>query len=209
MGGKLREIKCKACKELFTQRRFMQYVCSPKCSIDYQNTLKVNKEAKEWRDTKAVMKVTTHAKEYKADLQREINKLSRMIDFKFGFITCIDCGKPFGKQIDACHFHGRGGNSSLRYNLHNLHSGKSDCNQFSDTHKQGYAIGLADRYGNDYAIMVIEGLPLLYKEIHVSSVEVVEKLKIAREIIRHFDTYDLTDSISARNLFNKLINIYA
>ena len=203
----IRRCKNKSCEIKFQQLRPLQFVCSPKCAAEYQTLLKTNKEAKEWRNEKAVMKIDTHAKENKEALQRETNKLSRMIDVYFAFETCIDCGKTYGKQTDAAHFHSHGSNCSLRYNLHNLHSAASQCNLWSENHKVGYRHGLVKRYGGEYLIMV-ETLPLKYKEVHLSNFEIAEKLKIVRVLIRTFGTYKLLDSVSARNLFNMIIGIY-
>ena len=165
---------------------------------------KVEKEERE-KDRKLLPIV--HEKKYKKLLQMEINKLSRMIDAKFGYVTCIDCGKSFGNQIDAAHYNGVGSNHSIRYNLHNLHSAKSDCNQYSDKHKQGYTIGLKERYGESYLAMV-ENLPLKYKYVKLSAVEVYEKLKVVRGLIKNFDTLQSESSLAMRETLNNIIGIY-
>lgn len=203
---KIRRCKNKACNMRFQQTQPLQYVCCWKCGIDYAKLLKANKEAKELNDKVASWKPNTHAKEHKKALQDNVNKLSRMIDSPF-YDSCIDCGKPYGKQTDAAHFHSRGANCSLRYNLHNLHSASSQCNQWSDKHKEGYKIGLVSRYGQDY-LTLVENLPLKYPEIHLSNIEIVEKLTIVRKLIRDFKTFNFTNGVSAREVLNRLINIY-
>jgi hypothetical protein len=165
---------------------------------------KVEKDERE-KDKKLLPVV--HEKKYKKLLQMEINKLSRMIDAKFGYVTCIDCGKPFGNQIDAAHFNGVGSNHSIRYNLHNLHSAKSDCNQYSDKHKQGYTLGLKERYGENYLNMV-ESLPIKYKYVKLSAVEVYEKLKVVRGLIKNFETLQSESSLAMRETLNNIIGIY-
>lgn len=162
---------------------------------------------KELNDKINSWKPTVHEKKYKGLLQNEVNKLSRMIDEKFGYNLCIDCNKPFGAQKDAAHFNGVGSNHSIRYNLHNLHTAKSDCNQFSDKHKQGYTIGLKERYGESY-LTLVEELPIKYKYIKISAVEVVEKLKIVRSLVKNFDTFQAENSIAMRENFNEVIGIY-
>lgn len=166
-----------------------------------------NKEKSDWNKKKQELLPVVHEKKYKGLLQNEVNKLSRMIDAKFGYNTCIDCGKPFGAQIDACHYNGVGSNNSIRYNLHNLHSGKSDCNQFSDKHKQGYTLGLAERYGQSY-LTLVEELPIRYKYIKVTAVEVFEKLKTVRSLVKNFDTFKAENSIAMREMMNGIIGIY-
>ena len=205
---KKRYRKCKVCNNQFEVNPFYLFIgwCSASCAYEYQNILKANKDKKELNDKCKVWKIDTHAKENKAALQAQINLLARKIDASFDY-CCIDCGKEYGKQVDGAHFHSRGANSTLRYHLDNIHSAKSDCNQYSDTHKEGYKKGLVLRYGSDYLAMV-EGLPIQYKEVHLSNVEIAEKLKIVRAITRNFHTYSFESSINARNVFNKIINIY-
>lgn len=168
---------------------------------------KEKQEKSDWNKKKQELLPIVHEKKYKGLLQNEVNKLSRMIDEKFGYNLCIDCNKPFGAQKDAAHFNGVGSNHSIRYNLHNLHTAKSDCNQFSDKHKQGYTIGLKERYGESY-LTLVEELPLKYKYIKISAVEVVEKLKIVRSLVKNFDTFQAENSIAMRENFNNIIGIY-
>lgn len=196
--------KCKICGTKYTHADGFVTWCSSDCGFEI---LKKRKEKAQKKEI-AEMKINTHSKEYKKHFQGEVNKLSRMIDTRFELVTCIDCDKPFGKQTDACHFHGRGGNCTLRYNFHNLHSGKSDCNQWSDKHKQGYEKGLAKRYGEKYADYVINQLPLVYKEIHLSNQDIVDKLKLVRYMVKHFSEYNLENPLQARNIFNEQLGIY-
>jgi hypothetical protein len=166
-----------------------------------------DKDKKDWNAQRNELLPVVHEKKYKGLLQNEINKLSRMIDAKFGYTLCIDCGKPFGSQTDAAHYTSIGSNNSIRYNLHNLHSAKSDCNQYSDKHKQGYTIGLKERYGESY-LTLVEELPIRYKYIKVSAVEVYEKLKIVRSLVKNFDTFKAENGIAMREMFNNIIGIY-
>ena len=186
----------------------LQIVCGYNCAVAYKKVLDVKKVVKERREIKKSLKAEVYSNKYKKLLQMEVNRLSRMIDKKFGYFCCIDCGKPFGKQIDAAHLHSRGSNHSLSYNLHNLHSAKSDCNQYSDTHHSGYEVGLKKRYGEEYFNYVSVDIVLKYKHIKITPNEVVEKLAIVRKLIRDFDTFQFTSAINARNIFNELIGIY-
>ncbi|CAB4127044.1 Bacteriophage lambda NinG [uncultured Caudovirales phage] len=203
--NKVKPKKCQVCKEKFTPiYSTIQPTCSIKCTIE----LNKRKKEKALNEKVKLMKIDTHSKEYRKELQDEVNKLSRKIDEIHGYILCIDdCGKGYGKQTDAAHFHSRGSNSSLRYNLHNLHSANSQCNQFSDKHHEGYKIGLEKRYGIDYLNKVLN-LPNIYKEIKLSNKEVYEKLKVVRLLIRTVHTFQFESSIEAREYFNKIIGIY-
>ena len=103
--------KCPHCLIKFKPTRFLQKNCeqTEECrSHAIQTVLEKNRklaekkekvEKKDWNEKKAEMKVDTHAKEYKTSLQNEINKLSRMIDLKFEYFTCIDCENTFEYPI--------------------------------------------------------------------------------------------------------------
>ena len=212
MAVKLTIRRCKQCNERFQQVRTFQYLCMPPkdCSWKYQKILKLKKEAKEWKDKKAEMKIDTHSKEHKKSLQNEINKLSKLIDFHFDNFNCIDCGMFLNRdihQIDACHLISVKKNSSLRYNLHNLHSGHNHCNCYNENHETSYKKGIVERYGIEY-LNIIETLPIKHKEIKLSNVEVSEKLVLVRKLIRTFDTYKFNTAVEGRSILNNIIGIY-
>ena len=204
--------KCQNCREKFEPRfkTTEKYCWEPECKeIEIKLYLddKKKKKSKDWKKEKKALKVNTHAKEYKSELQNEINKLSKSIDEYFNF-HCIDCGSPYGKQKDASHFHNVGSHSNIRYNLHNVHTSRSYCNQWARGRKPEYYEGLIDRYGQEYADFVKTELPLKYTYLGLSNQDIVDKLKIVRKLNRDFKTFKLADSISARNNFNKIIGIY-
>jgi len=126
-----------------------------------------------------------------------------LIDKKFGYINCIDCNKPLD-HIDAGHYIAVGSNATLRYNLNNIHSQRRGCNRDSarmGSRHTGYYKGLIERYGTDYAEMIDTELQHKYKYLGLMNQEIAEKLK-------NFDTFEFTDSISMRGMFNKIIGIY-
>lgn len=190
-----------------------QVYCCTECLLEDMQTerykrdvsVKIKKEANE--QTKRI-KVVVYERENKKYLQNEINKLARMIDAKFGYETCICCHRGFGAQCDGCHYHSTGSNASLRYNLANIHSGSSYCNDYSNTHITGYKEGLATRYGIEYQDYIVNQLPLIYKEIHLSAHDIVEKLAIVRKIIRGLDKVQFKNAIEARDVLNEQIGIY-
>jgi len=211
---KLKPYKCRVCKNEFQRSRTTQVVCSLECSKIYarekeekKRKTEEKKEKKAWNKRKKEMRVDSHSSSNKIELQKAINKLSKLIDLRF-HTTCIDCDKPFGNQIDASHFHNVGGGENLRYNLDNLHASKSDCNQFHGGRKSEYYDALIKRYGQEYADYVKFELPKKYDYIGLSNKEIAEKLALVRKIIRTFNTYVLEDPIKGRRIFNKLIGIY-
>jgi Bacteriophage Lambda NinG protein len=188
-------------------RKTNKKVCNICVGLVLKPIIEAERKAKE---DKRKAKINAHESDYKTALQNEINKLSKLIDFKFGLTDCIDCGKFLNKethQIDACHFISRKKNSTLKYNLLILHSGHNHCNTRNETHESSYKIGLEKRYGKEI-LEEIEGLSLKYPIIKLTAFEAVEKLKLVRKIIRTFDTFQFENSLAARKQLNLLIGIY-
>lgn len=210
---KLYQPKCKCCKERFTPRNStLQKYCMDnaeciKAFLEDTKQKRLKAMSKEWKEHVKKISPTIYARENKQDLRREINKLARLIDLKFDYTTCIDCGKPYGKQQDAAHYHSRGANSTLSLHLDNIHSAASHCNRFSDKHKPNYTKGLEARYGKDY-LDHVEALPVAHPKIKLSEVEIAEKVKTVRKLLRDFSTFQFTDALQARSQLNKLIGIY-
>lgn len=164
----------------------------------------------EWNETKRRKRPYTHYKENKKALNDEIQKLARMIDARYGHTTCIDCGRPFGNQIDGGHFHSKGSNPSIRLNLHNIHSQRSECNQngLGGGRERGYMIGLEQRYGKEYAEMVDTEIVRKYPYIGLKEQDIADKLKLVRKLVREFETFQFKDAIHAREQLNQIIGIY-
>lgn len=190
-----------------------QVYCCKECLFEDMQTEAYKKEVakrikKEANDQTKRIKVVVYEKENKKYLQNEINKLARMIDAKFGYDTCICCDRNLSGQIAGCHYHSVGSNASLRYNLVQIHSGGVYCNNYSNTHIVGYKEGLATRYGKEYQDYVVNQLPLIYKEIHLTAHDISEKLVIVRRLIRELPKMNFKDAMEARSELNKEIGIY-
>lgn len=197
----------------FEQKSPSHFYCSQECLFEDMHTeaykkkvaAEIKKDAN--KETKQ-KKIVIYEKENKKYLQNEINKLSRLIDIKFGYDSCICCGRPYGNQTDGAHYHSVGSNHTLRYCLDNIHSASSHCNDYSNTHILGYTKGLKERYGEEYQDYVVNQLPLLYPEVHLSAHDIAEKLTIVRKINRELDKMSFTDSLTARRELNHQIGIY-
>jgi len=195
--------RCKICKNKFEAKYFLQKTCfEPSCIISFKDLV----QQKEWNERKKKLKIELYPKETKKALQIEINKLVRLIDAKFGY-TCIDCNKPYGKQVDAAHYTSVGSNDTIRFHLDNIHSADSYCNNYKNTHILDYYEGLISRYGKEYAEYVKNELPR-HKKIKLMSNEVHEKTTLVRKIIRDFDTFNFSNSLEARSILNGIIGIY-
>ena len=203
--------RCKICRKKF-EYAFTKFekVCQNRdCMIAYAPELARNIEKvkqQNWDRRKKELKVEVPKKSNKIVLQDEINKLARFIDSKFRY-DCIDCGRALYLQVHGSHYHDVGSNEMIRFNLHNIHTSASDCNRWHGGRKEGYFGGLVHRYGNDYAIFVKEELKTVTHG-KLSDGDYVEKIKIVRGLIRSIDTFKFTDGKQAREMLNKIINIY-
>ena len=202
--------KCKQCKTPFERMKPLQAVCSPICAIEYSKVLEAKKRKKEWSIEKKKQLPYVYSIKYKNLLQSQINLLSRKIDAHFNYL-CIDCNKLFGKQTDGAHLHNVQGNENIRFNLHNIHSARSDCNKYSSEHKNGYRIGIEKRYGEKYLHFIDFELRNKYNYLGLSEVEIYETLAVVRKINREFEKIiknkEFT-SIEMRDYFNLMIGIY-
>ena len=209
--------RCKKCKQKFEAKFFNQKFCKGNndcLTAEAMYLLEQKKKAdeKKWRQEKKEKLPILYPRKYKGYLNQECQKLARKIDNHFGF-NCIDCDRPFANQQDGGHFNSKGKNASLSWNLHNIHSQRSECNQngIGGGRERQYYDGLIKRYGNEYAEFVDVGLQKKYKYIGLKENEIAEKLAIVRKINREFDNIvqDLElNSIELREYFNKKIGIY-
>lgn len=203
-------MRCKNCKSKFDQYEFNNKYCK---DVDCQTAkalYKLNKIKKQQEKQKQSLNKTkqedktTNQKNY---LNTEIQKLARLIDERFKFGCCC-CNKTIEGSGHGAHYHNKGGNENIKYNLHNIHRSRAHCNMFSSEHKKGYYIEMEHRYGKEYVNYLENDLRFIYKEMHFTSEEIKTALKVTRKIIRDFDKYELSNPILARDLFNSMIGLY-
>lgn len=158
------------------------------------------------KDLREALKTTQQKKQ---ELQDKINLICRLIDKGH---PCMMCGNAKMKKVNACHYHSVGSNDTIRFNLHNLWSGCESCNNFKGGNINGYDLCLLAAFGNEYWEEVKFGLTREYKEIHLTKPEIVEKMKIADEIIlelkKNQRQYDNYERIELRDKYNKKLSIY-
>ena len=180
MKSKLIIRRCKNCNDRFQQVRTLQYVCGSKCASEYQKTLKSNKDAKEWRDKKNVMKegLLTH-KDYLKMLQIIFNTFIRERDKNQNCISC-DCEMK-GRKGDASHYFSVGANANLRFNEDNCHLSCVPCNQFKHGNLIEYGIRLPFRIGYRAFKELEESRN---KVVKYSIEEIKEKIKLYKSKIK-------------------------
>lgn len=211
MGNGLK--KCKSCKAEFKQFNSLQNMCADcaikKAKISVKKAL-VKVEKKRMDEMKERVKKLG---DYKQDLQKVVNTIVRMIDQKN---PCISCGTKIG-QIQGGHYRAVGGWHNLRFNLFNIFCQCSTCN---DPKRKGgnvirYRDGLIFTFGQDI-MNYIDDLNVIYPFIKLQKIDLQERIKIARSIIRELIELNKSDSlprtpeqrIELRKIYNEKLKIY-
>lgn len=221
MRTKIKERRCAnpRCGKSFTPTfSTLQKVCSPRCAVAIAR--KQSREAKvrilierikERERTKALKDKAATPSELSEKLQEVVNAIAREIDKG---APCISCGLTTGKPQGG-HYHSVAANSSLRYNLHNIHLQDFQCNHILSSNRGGYEAGIIERYGARYLKFIKVEIVREYKLIKLSKAEIIEATKKAREFLRWLRADgDIGEcpraftAIQLRERANKFIGIY-
>jgi len=195
--------KCKVCNTEFEQFNSLVSWCSPYCGYKLSQEKLKDKKAKEWKAEKKQLreKLTN----WKSKFQDEINKIVRLIDKD---LFCL--ARKTGGQMHAGHVFARGGNQTIRYNLHNIHRQCARSNHFQNDDGL-LREGVVEEYGQDYMNFISElrKTPALdisnseYKELYYKAKKIVLRLKKADL------NYSLDNRIIIRNKINKELAVYS
>lgn len=165
-----------------------------------------NERKRKKNNAKIREELKTHS-DWQKDLQPIVNHIARLIDHNHSCISCNGNGKPQGG-----HYHSTGANSSLRFNLHNIHLQDYRCNCMEGANITGYNLGLIDRYGKDYQEYVEYQLVRDYPIIKLSIPELKIYRERAREIVKLLKKqnfiYPAKKRMELRTKFNQAIGIY-
>lgn len=136
---------CEVCQNLFVPDRMGQVVCRPACAMKKVRQEKVEERAKVRTRKEAIKTIPELIKE----AQREFNGYIRARDQDQ---PCICCGRPLGDgdvggAFDAGHYRSTGSASHLRFNEHNCHAQRKQCNRYGAGRAVDYRIGLIGRIG--------------------------------------------------------------
>jgi len=207
---------CKICKTRFNPiRSTLEPTCSSNdCRLEY--ALQYTKKQRESRDKKqkkesalekSILKEKLKSlKEWKDDLQREINQLIRVIDARH---PCIATGTYQG-QMQAGHYASLGSNPTIRFHLENIwiQSMHSNCWKSGDTLR--YQQGIIDTFGKEYLEYMnsLQSIP----PIKLTIEDIKPKIPLVRSLIKWVRLQDRKFSnderIFLRKQFNNQINIY-
>lgn len=176
--------------------------------LDNNRRLEEKKKANEWKEEKKEMvEKLKNMGDYEKELQTEINILSRLIDTGNRCISCGNDGKP-----QAGHYHSRGKNTSIRFNLHNLHIQCYRCNVKLSANITGYNLGLIKTYGKDYQDYVEYKMPLEFPLLKWTKNDLIlwkaQVVAYKKEVAKLEFPLSAKDRLYWRGYYNEKIGIY-
>jgi hypothetical protein len=145
----MKQKKCKVCQELFIPIQFAQTACGYKCAIIHSKNLKLQKELKDWKAEKAILKDKLKTLgQYEAEAKKSFQKWIRMRDDKQ---PCISCGIQQTDLWDGGHYKKAEIYSGVIFDENNCHRQCRKCNRFLNGNELNYRQGLIQRYGIEFA----------------------------------------------------------
>lgn len=207
----LRKCILKGCNVKFEPLGPNHVACSWPHGIEYaKNVLKKNakQEEKDWKKEKKIRKEKLkNLEDWKGDLQDEINRTARLIDRGWGCISCTSMSTP-----QAGHLHSRKANPAIRYNLHNLWTQDTHCNQYKSGANLKYLAGLMEHFGKEYMEFVQFDIVRLYPSLKLTIPEIKEKLKIVRaenrKLEKNLEPFTLEQRKGLRTYYNQVFGMY-
>lgn len=212
--------KCKVCKEYFerTSNKIVptchKYECRKTYAIEYHQKQKEKQSKQKVKDKEGIAKTKQEdtLKDRLKDLGLAINHISRLIDKD---CQCMMCGAPKVVMECGCHFHSKGADEALRFNLFNLHRGCNSCNGFKGGEMLKYYLKLGEVYGEERRDYIQYTLKADYQRKNINLVLlpfVKESLAEARKIIRELkssnQSYPVELRWKLREKYNERISIY-
>lgn len=168
-----RQRRCKfsGCRDYFIPKRKglkLEECCGPGCELSFAEEC----ANKAFKAETTRMRKAFNEKDIKwqhAQCKVVFNKMRRLEELKWfadrGLEpTCISCGKPIGNDVWCCgHFKTVGASGGLRYsriNTYLQHNKRCNMDLSGDIYgtktTHGYLKGLANRFGNDEALAIID-----------------------------------------------------
>lgn len=146
---RVKQKKCRNCKQLFTPARPLQTVCSPSCAQQLINSRKAKEQAKQDKIERQLIR------ERKLELKKPQYWLKRAEKAVNAFIRerdrdqpCISCGTYDASEWHAGHWVSVGASSALRYDPANIHKQCHQCNWFEGGKSTDYEARLPARIGH-------------------------------------------------------------
>ena len=199
--------KCKHCRNEFVPIKPLQSVCSQQCAFGLARANGIKKMEQETKAKRKELKEKAKTlSDYKRELQTEINKIVRLIDYGQ---DCISSGRAFKDNDQAGHFYSTGAQPAIRFNLWNIHSQSVADNMYKSGNFAGFRDGLIIRYGEDVAEW-ITCLPIEYKNLKLSKIDIIAATAKARILAKQIEKRkrSVSELIQLRKQLNKSIGIY-
>lgn len=204
---------CKNCGKPFQPINTLNRACSLGCAVklaEKKEGKMVLRQAEKQGINELALSLKTLG-DYKKDLQIEVNKIVRLIDQD---CTCISCGSSTG-QNHAGHFRAVGGWDNLRFNLHNIFSQCSQCNNNKSGNPIRYRENIVTLFGESQ-INYMDDLNVIYPNIKLNKNELLEATKIAKKIVKELTQLNksvklprsTTERIYLRTKYNSELGIY-
>ena len=167
-----------------------------------QTAYKIKSNQKEER--KELAKERSLHINWSSKLQDEINAIVRSIDKG---LTCL--ARRQGGQIHAGHVFARGGNSTIKFNLHNIHRQCAQSNKWQNDDGL-LREGLILEYGNEYMdfISSLRQTPALEFNNSEYRTLTTKARKIVKRLVDEDRIYSLNERIEMRNRINIELKIY-
>lgn len=193
---------CLWCNTPFKMFKTTDQFCSRTCYTKYNAEDEVLKRFAEAKDS-------VRGNNVFENLQREINKIVRLIDRGH---KCISSGLEYGKYYpNAGHYYSVGSNKTLRYNLLNIFNQSASDNNQGGGKGSNYGNGLIQTFGQ-LVFDEINALPSKYKRIDLNQQQAKEAIKVCRTITKELQQADVIFSteyrIEVRKKLNQRIGIY-
>lgn len=210
----MKEKTCKICKAKFTNIYYpLAVVCNPICAQKYSALHLKKTELKKAKlkksENKEKLKDLENLSYWNNLLQKDINKIVRLIDVG---CPCISSGRKYRSDDQAGHMYSIGSTPSLRFNLLNLWSQSITDNMHLSGNLLNYRQSLVD-FG---LIDLLYHHKCEYPVLKLSKEQIKETLPIAKSIIKELLRRNEVDSLprSVQNRLNlrlkyqKLLKIY-
>jgi hypothetical protein len=148
--NKVRQKRCKECKELFTPRySSVQMVCSPSCAIAYSKRIKTNKKEQNNALLTDMSKEINERKGLTTVLNSVKNACHKYIRERDKGKPCVSCGTQWHKDFHAGHYYKAEIFSSIKFNEYNINGQCVKCNIRKEGNLNDYEINLPNRIGID------------------------------------------------------------
>lgn len=168
-------------------------------------TLKAKKE-KEREEKRKLKEKKESITDYKKKLQNVVNRIVRYIDIG---LPCL-AKQKHANQIHAGHVYARGGNQTIRYNLHNIHRQSAQSNHYQNDDGL-LREGIVREYGKKYMDFISELRQTPRLEYNNDEFKILFKRasRIANEMKNDGKTYPTPkERIEKRNEINLRLGIY-